>query len=79
MKEVLYLADWVGVLAADPFLPSKDARCCSRASSKLLGACKREINRIYCEEIEHKFINWSFTFVRSGISPLSMPTFCKNN
>lgn len=33
-----YLADCVGVLAAEPFFPSSAARCCSSASSKLLGA-----------------------------------------
>lgn len=51
-SEEKYLADCVGVFAADPFFPSNEARCCSRASSKLLGA-----------------------FVKSGISPLSIPTF----
>ena len=48
-----YLDDCVGVFAADPLRPSKEARWPSSASSNELGA-----------------------FVRSGISPLSMPTFC---
>lgn len=37
---ISHLAVWVGVLAADPFFPSREARCCSRASRRLLGACK---------------------------------------
>ena len=32
------LAVCVGVLAAEPLLPSRAAKCCSSASSKLLGA-----------------------------------------
>lgn len=47
-----YLAVCVGVLAAEPFLPSSVAKCPSSASNKLLGA-----------------------LVKSGISPLSIPTF----
>ena len=47
-----YLDDCVGVFAADPFLPSRLAKCPSRASNNELGA-----------------------FVKSGISPLSIPTF----
>lgn len=49
-----HFAVCVGVLAAEPFLPSIVARCCSKASNKELGA-----------------------LVRSGRSPLSMPTFLK--
>lgn len=51
----IYLADCVGVFAAEPFFPSSVFKCCSRASSNELGA-----------------------FVRSGISPLSMPMFWRN-
>lgn len=48
-----YLEFCVGVVVLD-FFPSIAARCCSKASSKLLGA-----------------------LVKSGISPLSIPTFYK--
>jgi len=47
-KLFAYLVAWVGVFAAD-FLPSIEAKCCSNASNKLLGAYKyiNNINTIH--------------------------------
>ena len=38
-KLSIYLADCVGVFAAEPFFPSRAFKCCSKASRRLLGAC----------------------------------------
>lgn len=52
-KRITYLVACVGVFAAD-FLPSIEAKCCSNASNKLLGAWK--------------YINYKNVFVKYLIS-----------